>query len=284
MTRSVALVATFAALLAAFAPAPASAQDTQYAVTPTGIQSPTLPFTDGGYTANGQFTIQVVNGNCVGTYTVNAAPLAGTGPVGSTPPGTTTTTYIGFPQGGFLFANAGAGTYRVTVTETGVCNPPTDPVIVDVVVPDATATQHTVTPTGVVGPSLPVNDPGYVPNGQFTATVGNGACTGTYTVNAAPLAGTGPGGSTPPFTTVVTYIGFGAGNFLFANAGPGTYRITTTETGPGCNPPVNPVIVDVAVPGGAYTPPAPIPVNAPFALLIAALAVAVAGLRRLRGR
>lgn len=283
MTRTIAVAAVFAAFLGAFASAPASAQDTQYTVTPTGIQSPTLPFTDGGYTPNGQFTINVGNGNCAGTYTVNAAPLAGTGPGGSTPPLTAVTTYIGFSQGNFLFANAGPGTYRVTVTETGACNPPVDPTIVDVVVPDASATQHTVTPIGIVGPSLPVNDPAYVANGQFTINVADGACVGTYTINAAPLAGTGPGGSTPPMTTVVTYIGFPQGNFLFANAGAGVYRVTTTETGPSCNPPTNPVITDVVVPG-TYRPPEPIPVNGPLALLVAALALAGAGLRRLRGR
>lgn len=239
---------------------------TQYIATPIGIVSPTLPFTDPGYAANGQFTVNVVNGNCIGTYAVDAVPLAGTGPSGSTPPQTPVTGYNGFPQGSFLFGSAGAGTYRVTVTETGACNLPVDPVVLDVVVPDASATQHTATPTGIARPALPFLNPGYTPNGQFTIVVGNGACSGVYTLNAVPLAGTGPGGSTPPSTSTTTYIGFPAGSFLFANAGAGTYRVTVTETGPSCNPPVNPVIIDVVVPDATATAFTATPVVTPASI------------------
>lgn len=78
-----------------------------------------------------------------------------------------------------------------------------------------------VLPTG-----LATND------GSITATVADSpGCTGaTYTVNASPVASSGPGGSTPPFTSVVTYIGFPAGPFLFANAGFGQYTITVSTT------------------------------------------------------
>jgi len=78
-----------------------------------------------------------------------------------------------------------------------------------------------VLPTG-----LATND------GSITTTVADSpGCTGaTYTVNASPVASSGPGGSTPPFTTVVTYIGFPAGPFLFANAGVGQYTITVSTT------------------------------------------------------
>lgn len=78
-----------------------------------------------------------------------------------------------------------------------------------------------VLPTG-----LTTND------GSITTTVADSpGCTGaTYTVNASPVASSGPGGSTPPFTSVVTYIGFPAGPFLFANAGFGQYTITVSTT------------------------------------------------------
>lgn len=78
-----------------------------------------------------------------------------------------------------------------------------------------------VLPTG-----LATND------GSITTTVADSpGCTGaTYTVNASPVASSGPGGSTPPFTSVVTYIGFPAGPFLFANAGFGQYTITVSTT------------------------------------------------------
>lgn len=142
------------------ASAPFQTLDAQYTVTATAVP-PTCPFASPGYTPNGSFTVTVTNGStCAGTYTVNAAPVAGSGPAGSTPPLTTVTTYIGFPAGAFLFANAGAGTYNVTVTETGTCNPPTDPVVIQVIVPngvDAVAPVFYI--TDVLGNTLADNDP-----------------------------------------------------------------------------------------------------------------------------
>ncbi len=273
------MVAVVSALV--FAPA-GFAQDTQYTAVASTINAPTLPFSHPGYAANGNFTVQVTNGNCVGTYTVNAAPVAGSGPGGSNPPVTTTTTYIGFPAGSFLFASAGSGTYTVTVTETGACNPPTDPVVFQVVVPAIAVTPYTVTSTRV-DTSLPFGAPGFVNDGQFTVTIADGNCTGTYTVNATPVAGSGPNGSTPPLTTVVTYIGFPAGSFLFANAGPGQYTVTVTETGT-CvfAQGQDPTIVPVAL--GKWSIPVSVPVNAPLALLLSALGLAGVAVRRLRGR
>jgi hypothetical protein len=97
---------------------------------------------------------------CAGTYTVNATPVAGSGPAGSTPPPTTVVTYIGFPQGAYFFGNAGAGNYTVTVTETGPCNPTTDPVVITVTVPNGTdAVAPTFYVTDVLGNILADNDP-----------------------------------------------------------------------------------------------------------------------------
>ena len=134
--------------------------DAQYTATSTSVR-PSCPFISPGYVANGSFTVTVTDGTtCAGTYTVNATPVAGSGPAGSTPPPTTVTTYIGFPQGAYLFANAGAGTYTVTITETGPCNPPTDPVVIQVVVPDGIDTvQPIFYVTDVLGNILVDNDP-----------------------------------------------------------------------------------------------------------------------------
>ena len=51
------------------------------------ITSPSCPYVSSGYVANGSFQVVVTNGStCTGTYTVGAAPVAGSGPSGSTPP------------------------------------------------------------------------------------------------------------------------------------------------------------------------------------------------------
>lgn len=99
------------------------------------------------------------------------------------------------------------------------------------------------------------------PNGQFTINVADGNCAGTYTVQAAPVAGSAPDGSNPPFTTITAYIGFGQGNFLFANAGIGQYDVTVTQTDANCafDPGVNPfstvITIVGATPQAALTPP-----------------------------
>ncbi|MBK7806148.1 MAG: hypothetical protein IPJ51_07605 [Saprospiraceae bacterium] len=135
-------------------------KDAQYTVTSTAL-APSCPFVSPGYVPNGSFTVTVTNGTtCAGTYTVNATPVAGSGPGGSTPPFTTVTTYIGFPAGAYFFGNAGAGNYTVTVTETGPCNPTTDPVVTVVTVPNGTdAVAPTFYVTDVLGNILADNDP-----------------------------------------------------------------------------------------------------------------------------
>jgi len=95
-----------------------------------------------------------------------------------------------------------------------------------------------------IKPTLDFGNAAYTPNGSITAAVADTPdCTGgTFTVNAAPVAGSGPGGTNPPNTTITTYIGFPAGNFLFASAGYGQYTITTTTTACGVGVPPAPIV------------------------------------------
>lgn len=87
----------------------------------------------------------------------------------------------------------------------------------------------------IVWPTIAFGEPGYTPNGSFTVGVADSpGCTGIYTVNSSPVTTSAPDGSTPPFTAVVTYIGFPQGNFLFANAGWGLYTTTVTNTNAAC--------------------------------------------------
>ncbi|SDU08949.1 IPTL-CTERM sorting domain-containing protein [Halopseudomonas salegens] len=107
-------------------------------------------------------------------------------------------------------------------------------------VANAATVSYSITP-----PSLLFADPGYTPDGNVTATVADTLdCTdGTFTVNASPVAASGPGGSTPPLTAVTTYIGFPAGsNFSFNNAGYGQYQITTTTTACATGTPPDPIV------------------------------------------
>ncbi len=133
--------------------------DTPITVTSAPV-APTCPFASANYTPDGSFTVTVANGSCTGTYTVNATPVPGSGPMGSTPPPTTVTTYIGFPAQNFFFGNAGAGCYTITVTETSGCNLQTNPVVSIVCVPDGTDTDApTFYVTDLVGNIIVDNDP-----------------------------------------------------------------------------------------------------------------------------
>ncbi len=234
----------------------------QFTAEASSIISPTCALESPGYANNGAFTIAVTDGSaCAGTYTVNATPIAGSAPDGSTPPPTTVTTYIGFPQGDFFFSNAGAGQYTITVTQTGGgCNPVKNPLVFIVTVPDGATggacdtpnpQQFTAEASSIISPTCALESPGYANNGAFTIAVTDGsACAGTYTVNATPIAGSAPDGSTPPPTTVTTYIGFPQGDFFFSNAGAGQYTVTVTQTGGGCNPVKNPLVFVVTIPAG----------------------------------
>ena len=149
------------------------AQDDQFAVTVAQITAPSFPFNDPGYTADGSFTINVTDGpSCPGTYAVNAAPVAGSGPGGSTPPLTTITTYIGFPQGNFFFGNAGVGDYLVTVTETSGCALEENPVQITVTIPDGEYDEpFTASATNIIGTTYTYPHPMYTNDGSFTISV-----------------------------------------------------------------------------------------------------------------
>jgi hypothetical protein len=215
------------------------------------------PFSAGDYSPDGFFRMEVIDGSCTSTYTVQSQPVAGSAPDGSTPPNTTVVAYIGFGQGTvFFYDNAGVGDYQVTATATGsdcVFEPGEDVIVMTVTVDEGpNDTPFEVSIQSQSDTSLPFEDPGYTADGSFTMAVADGNCAGTYTVGAQPVAGSGPSGSTPPQTTVIAYIGFGQGSFVFNNAGIGDYEVTVTQTNADCvfDPGVNPTIQIVTV-GGA---------------------------------
>jgi hypothetical protein len=240
--------------------------ETPYAVTVPVLNATSRPFSAANYLADGSFTINVANGSCTGTYTVNASPVAGSGPSGSTPPNTTVVTYIGFPQGNFAFNNAGAGDYTVTVTETSGCtfDAGVNPTVITVTVPQGDFdTPFAVSVFEQSDTSRPFAAGNYTADGSFRIEVADGNCAGTYTVNASPVAGSGPSGSTPPFTSVTTYIGFPQGTvYFFDNAGAGDYLVTTTQTNNNCafDDGVNPTQITVTINQG--------PNDTPFAVSI----------------
>jgi Secretion system C-terminal sorting domain len=213
------------------------AKDKSAAVAPTfsakadNVTLPSLPFNDPSYMPNGSFNIVASDLGCAGTYSVSAQPVLGSGPSGSTPPIISPSAYIGFGQGGFLFGNAGYGTYEVTVTETNVnCSGDPKQVKFLVVIPNEPP-KITGTPININSPSCAFNSANYVANGSFTINVMDDPLfTGIYVVNAVPIAASGPNGSTPALTPVTTYVGFSEGNFLFNNAGAGQYKVTITNT------------------------------------------------------
>jgi hypothetical protein len=235
--------------------------ETPYAVTVPVLNATSRPFSAANYLADGSFTINVANGSCTGTYTVNASPVAGSGPSGSTPPNTTVVTYIGFGQGNFAFNNAGAGDYTVTVTETSGCtfDAGVNPTVITVTVPQGDFdTPFAVSVFEQSDTSRPFAAGNYTADGSFRIEVADGNCAGTYTVNASPVAGSGPSGSTPPFTSVTTYIGFPQGTvYFFDNAGAGDYLVTTTQTNNNCafDDGVNPTQITVTINQGPNDTP-----------------------------
>ncbi len=125
----------------------------------------TRPTCPGGF--DGSFTISINDGpSCTGT-TYDIAVVAG-------PSATIPNLVLGATDAGspYLFTNAAAGTYTVQVTETGPCNPPTNPVTVSVVVP---AGVDVVNPiiylTDIFGNILADTDPFTIPG--TAANLGN---------------------------------------------------------------------------------------------------------------
>jgi hypothetical protein len=231
--------------------------DTPFGLSINTQEDTSRPFSAGNYSPDGSFRMEVVDGSCTSTYTVNASPVASSAPDGSTPPNTSITTYIGFNQGTvFFFDNAGVGDYLVTATATGAdCEFAAGDEVEQLTVTINQGPFDTPFTVGVQSQSdtsLPFSDPGYTADGAFTMEVVDGSCAGAYTVNAQPVAGSGPEGSTPPITTVMTYIGFGQGTFLFNNAGIGDYQVTTTQTNTDCafDAGINPNVQTVTI-GGA---------------------------------
>jgi hypothetical protein len=216
----------------------------QFVVSET-VNSPSCPFESPAYAKNGSFTIHVADGSgCTGTYTISATPVAGSAPDGSTPPITTIIKYIGFPDGNFLFSSAGVGQYEVEVESTaGGCGSVRNKITTLITIEDAPPSEDCDIPNpfqfvvseSVNSPSCPFESPAYAKNGSFTIHVADGSgCTGTYTISATPVAGSAPDGSTPPNTTIIKYIGFPDGNFLFSSAGVGQYEVEVESTAGGC--------------------------------------------------
>lgn len=225
-----------AVLVALTVGATAHAQTAEFTIGYTPVRT-SLPFSDPGYTANGSFTVSVTDvGTCVGTYTVNATPIAASGPGGSTPPFTTVTTYIGFPDGfPFLFANAGVGSYTVTVTQTGGgCVGAVSPKQLVAVVEQAAVGDYTV--AVVTTPSQAFYNYGTV---SVTVT-GTGGCVGTFDLLLTPVPGSGPQGANPPATSPTSYTNVPAGTYTFSQAGAGAYTVTVDETSGDCTPAVDP--------------------------------------------
>lgn len=224
------------AVLAALAlGANAHAQTAEFTIGYTSVRT-SLPFSDPGYVPNGSFTVSVTNvGTCVGTFTVSAVPLAGSGPGGSTPPNTTVVAYIGFGQGSFAFNNAGVGSYTVTVSQTGgTCVGAVSPKQLVAVVKQASVGDYAVAVTTTPTPA-------FAPYGSVSVTVtGAGGCVGTFDILVTPVPGSGPFGANPPPTSPTSFTGVPAGTYDFAQAGAGSYTVTVDETSGDCAPAVDP--------------------------------------------
>jgi hypothetical protein len=254
------------------------------------VLAPTsLTFADPSYTANGQFEVRVEEWvDCsAGTYTLTAVPVAGSGPTGSTPPTTSPGSFADEAAGGFLFLGAGAGRYVVDVVQTaGPCAAPTNPVVVDVVVPESSAA---FTVRTIAQPSTEAyGAPGYIDDGELYVTVADGTCAGSYSIGVTPVPGSGPGGTTPP-DPPGDYAGVPAGTFLFVGVGPGRYSVSVADTS-ACVMPSKSTTLVAAVPGVAAAPPppvepaVPVPVDDSLAIVLVAGLLAGTAARRLSRR
>jgi len=160
---------------------------TAFTLTQGTLTSPGCPYASPMYAPNGSFSVAVGNGDCAGTYTLSATPIAGSGPNGSTPP--TLPTQTGLAAGTVTFTNAGAGAYTITATETSGCAVAQNPVSIMVTIADGT---DTVAPlyyvTDVMGNIVADNDPLTIRGTNYiigTINLPEGECTNysTYFVH-----------------------------------------------------------------------------------------------------
>lgn len=109
--------------------------DDQFTAVPSNIMAPTCPLVSPGFVPNGSFDVVVGDGTtCAGTYQLDVVSEPALSAL--TPSGVAA--YAGGGQGTYSFTGAAPGNYVIHVYETGPCNPATDPVVVNINVPDGT--------------------------------------------------------------------------------------------------------------------------------------------------
>ena len=123
---------------------------------------PTCPEVSPGYIPDGSFTVTVTDPTTCpgGTYDIVPTAVAGSSPLGNTPPNVIPPSYPGVPAGTYPFFFAGAGDYDVVVTEVGICNPMVNPEVRTVTVPDGMDMEDPIWYlTDVLGNVVADNDP-----------------------------------------------------------------------------------------------------------------------------
>ena len=117
-----------------------STLDDPFSVLIQNIISPSCPEVSPGYGPNGSFIVLIKDGlSCPGTtYNISVVAQNGSSPEGNTPPPVTPQAINDVMAGNFLFEGAGAGQYKVTVTETGPCNPADETEIWTAIISDGT--------------------------------------------------------------------------------------------------------------------------------------------------
>jgi len=143
--------------------------------------------------------------------------------------------------------------YQFTVSETcdGI-GPEYNASAVTLSAPFCTYDDPPVGSATAVAPSCPLASPGFVADGSITVTVAHGTSCQTGIYNIEVVSG--------PYLPLnpTTYVGVGAGSYVFADAGPGSYTFRITEVSGTCNqkPSLHPVLVTVVVPNAVdVTPP-----------------------------
>ncbi|MCB0636543.1 MAG: hypothetical protein KDC54_07980, partial [Lewinella sp.] len=111
--------------------------DDPFIVTGQGFE-PNCRYISPGYVPDGSFSVTIQDGaSCPGTiYSITVAPVAGSGPLNTTPPVPIPNEILGQPADVYYFFYAGAGNYEVTVVEVGFCEPENPLEVITVNVPD----------------------------------------------------------------------------------------------------------------------------------------------------